>query len=103
MYGHEYSVNEQRGPIVYNQSKHETMGNMHKQRNTSCRKPSNPNVSIPYKGGLCDATGHLPGYIAQIVDQVPQIAAEKASEHSAQGEWEKKRQGRIYLYEWGSL
>ena len=25
-YGHEYSVNEQRGPIVYNQSKHETMG-----------------------------------------------------------------------------
>ena len=25
-YGHEYSANEQRGPIVYNQSKHETMG-----------------------------------------------------------------------------
>ena len=24
-YGHEYSVNEQRGPIVYNQAKHETM------------------------------------------------------------------------------
>ena len=76
---------------------------MYKQWNRSCRKPTNPNVSIPYKGGLCDATGHLPGYIEQIVDQVPQIAAEKASGHSAQGEWEKKRQGRIYLYEWGSL
>ena len=25
-YDHVYSVNEQRGPIVYNQSKHETMG-----------------------------------------------------------------------------
>ena len=99
-YGHEHSVNVQRGPIVYNQSTHETiaMGG-----HVQCRKPTNPKVSIPYKGGLCDATGHLPGYIEQINCGPSSTNCCRKSGHSAQSEWEKKRLGRIYLYEWESL
>ena len=36
-YGYEYSVNEQRGPKVYNQSTRQ-WGNRYKQRNKICRK-----------------------------------------------------------------